>query len=130
MIELGRDTAGKPIRLDIERLVATRMLLQANSGSGKSWALRRLLEMTHGKVQQIVIDPEGEFYTLREKLDYVICAKGGDCPAEPRSAALLARKLLELGCSAVVDIQELNPRDRVRFVRLFIEALVNAPRTL
>jgi hypothetical protein len=32
MIELGRDSNGKPVCLDIERLVSTRMLLQANSG--------------------------------------------------------------------------------------------------
>ncbi|OFW99250.1 MAG: hypothetical protein A3E78_11730 [Alphaproteobacteria bacterium RIFCSPHIGHO2_12_FULL_63_12] len=106
------------------------MLLTANSGAGKSWALRRLLEQTHGKIQQLVIDPEGEFYTLRERFDYVLAGRGGDCPAEPRSAALLARRLLELGESAILDLYELAPRDRVRFVRAFLEALINAPRAL
>ena len=83
MITLGTDTTGKRVRLDTERLVTSRMLLQANSGGGKSWAIRRLLEQTHGKIQQLVIDPEGEFYTLREKNDYVLAGKGGDCPAGP-----------------------------------------------
>jgi hypothetical protein len=50
------------------------MLVQSNSGGGKSWALRRLLEQTASLVQQIVIDIEGEFTTLREKFDFVICA--------------------------------------------------------
>src|SRR3990167_5893163 len=116
--------------IDLQRLVETRMLLTANSGAGKSWALRRLLEQTHGKIQQLVIDPEGEFYTLRERFDYVLAGRGGDCPAEPRSAALLARRLLELGESAILDLYELAPRDRVRFVRAFLEALINAPRAL
>jgi len=129
-IELGKTSEGKPVRLDIDRLISTRMLLQANSGGGKSWAIRRLLEQTHGQVQQLVIDPEGEFYTLREKFDFVLCGKGGDCPAEPRSAALLARRLLELGCSAVIDIHELKKHERIRFVRLFLESLVDAPRKL
>ena len=52
------------VDLDLQRLITTRMLLQANSGGGKSWALRRILEQSHGEVQQIVIDVEDEFYTL------------------------------------------------------------------
>lgn len=127
---LGKSTTGAPIHVDVERLVSTRMLLTANSGGGKSWALRRILEQTHGVVQHIVIDPESEFYTLREKYDYVLAGKGGDCPAEPRSAALLARRLLELGTSAILDLYELAPQARVRFVRLFLEALLNAPKEL
>lgn len=127
---LGKTTAGKPIDIDLERLVGSRMLLQANSGAGKSWAIRRILEQTHGQIQQLVIDPEGEFYTLRESFDFVLAGRGGDCPAEPRSAHLLARRLLELGASAVIDIYELKPHDRIRFVRRFLEALVDAPRKL
>ncbi|MEQ1891062.1 MAG: DUF87 domain-containing protein [Planctomycetota bacterium] len=126
---LGTSTAG-PISIDVERLISTRMLLCANSGGGKSWALRRLLEQTHGAIQQLVIDPEGEFFTLRERFDYVLAGKGGDCPAEPRSAALLARRLLELGTSSILDLYELAPSDRILFVRRFVEALVDAPREL
>ena len=121
---------GKPLAIDLTRLLETRLLMTASSGWGKSWALRRLLEQTHGQVQQLVIDPEGEFATLRERCDFVIAGKGGDCPAEPRSADLLARRLLELGASAVLDLYELPPHDRVRFVRRFLEALVDAPKAL
>ena len=127
---IGTSVAGRSVPVDVERLVSTRMLITSNSGGGKSWLLRRLLEQTHGTIQQLVLDPEGEFYTLREKLDFVLAGKGGDCPAEPRSAPLLARKLLELGTSAIIDLSELAPRERVRFVRLFLEALVDAPREL
>jgi len=122
---------GPGLPLDLERLLQTRLLVQANSGAGKSWALRRLLEQTHGKVQQIVIDPEGEFASLREKFDYVLAARqGGETLADPRVAKLLAERLLELGVSAIIDIYELKPHERVRFVRLFLDALVEAPKTL
>jgi len=121
----------KKITVDLDELVSSRMLIQANSGGGKSWLLRRILEQTHRHLPQIVIDPEGEFASLREKYDYVHAAPtGGDTVANPRSAALLAIKLLELRVSAIVDIYELHPHDRVRFVRLFLEALVNAPKML
>lgn len=126
---LGRTSSG-PAPLDVDRLVGGRMLLQASSGYGKSWALRRILEQTHGRVQQIVIDPEGEFYTLREKFDYVLAGKGGDCPADPRAAKLLARRLLELGVSAILDLSELTLEQKRRFVREFLGSLVGAPRDL
>lgn len=116
--------------MDLQKLIDSKLLIQANSGGGKSWLIRRILEQSHGKVQQIVLDPEGEFGTLREKYDYILAGKGGDTPAEPRSAALLARKLLELGVSAIIDLYELHPQERKRFVRLFLEAMVNAPKEL
>ncbi len=129
MIELG---TSETVRLDLDRLVTTRLLVAAMSGAGKSYLLRRLLEQTHGKLQHLVIDPEGEFYTLRERYDYVLARpKGdGDCPAEPRTAGMLARSLLELGVSAILDIYELSPRDRILFVKNFLTELVNAPKKL
>ncbi len=123
---LAEDLAG-----DLNRLIDTRLLIQANSGGGKSWCLRRLLEQTHGAVQHLVIDPEGEFASLRERFDYVLAVKqGGDTAAEPRTGALLAERLLELGVSAILDLYELKAHDRVRFVRVFLEALIDAPKKL
>lgn len=114
--------------IDLTTLIDTRLLVQANSGGGKSWCIRRILEQSHGKVQQIIIDLEGEFSTLREKYDYILAGKDGDTPAEPRSAALLARRLLELNVSAVIDLYELDHLDRKRFVKLFLDSMVNAPK--
>src|SRR5256884_5644377 len=116
--------------IDLPTLIDTRLLIQANSGGGKSWLLRRLLEQSHGKVQQIVIDLEGEFATLREKYDYVLAGKDGDTPAEPRSAYLLAKRLLELNVSTIIDLYELHYQDRKQFVRLFLESMINAPKHL
>lgn len=121
---------GDHTTIDLPTLIDTRLLIQANSGGGKSWLIRRLLEQSHGHVQQIVIDLEGEFSTLREKFDYILAGKNGDTPAEPRSAGLLARRLLELNVSAIIDLYELPQQERKHFVKLFLEALVNAPKDL
>jgi len=121
---------GKPIKIDLNRLLDGRLLLQANSGGGKSYAVRKLCEVTHGKVQQIIIDPEGEFATLREKFDYVLIGKDGDLPINLRASELLARRLLELGTSAIIDIYELKHNERKRFVKQFFDSLVNAPKEL
>lgn len=119
------------LQIDLPKLLETRALIQANSGAGKSWCLRRLLEQTVGHVQQLVIDPEGEFATLRERFDYIVCAPAGaDAVATPQTAAALARALWQAGTSAILDIYDLKAHERVLFVRRFLEALVNAPRAL
>jgi uncharacterized protein DUF87 len=128
---LGKFMDGGAAIINLPRLLETRMLIQANSGGGKSWAIRRLLEQTAGRVQQLVIDPEGEFATLREKHDYVIAAPhDGDALAHPRTAQILARRLLETGVSAILDIYDLKAHERQAFVRIFCETLVNAPKAL
>lgn len=127
---MSKISIGSGPELDLPTLIDTRLLVQANSGGGKSWLIRRLLEQSHGKVQQIIIDLEGEFSTLREQYDYILAGKDGDTPADPRSAALLAKRLLELNVSAIVDLYELSHQDRKRFVRLFLSAMVNAPKNL
>jgi hypothetical protein len=117
--------------IDLPRLLETRMLVQANSGGGKSWCLRRMLEQTAGQVQQIVIDPEGEFASLRERFDYIVCApNGADAVANPQTAAALARALWKAGTSAILDVYELKAHERVLSVRRFLESLVNAPRAM
>lgn len=128
---LGEDTeTGRALRLDLDMLVRTRLLIQANSGGGKSWTIRRLLEQSHGRVQQIVLDPEGEFATLREKYDYVLVGKGGDVATDARHAPKLAERLMELGASAIIDLYELKPADRRHYVAVFLSALVNLPKHL
>lgn len=119
---------GESLKIDLQRLVETRLLIQANSGGGKSYAIRKLLEETHGKIQQIVLDVEGEFASLRTKFDYVLAGQGGDIPTDPRSAELLARKLLELQADCIIDLYELKPKDRSRYVKLFLESIISAPK--
>lgn len=125
-----RISIGASVGIDLDILLRTRLLIQANSGGGKSWLLRRIAEQGFGKVQIIIIDPEGEFATLREKYDYVLVGKGGETPADVRSAALVAHKLLELNASAVCDLYEMKANQRHAWVRLFLEAMVDAPKEL
>jgi len=106
------------------------MLLQANSGGGKSYALRKFAEVTYGQAQQIIIDLEGEFASLREKYDYILVGKDGDIPVNLRATDLLARRLLELNTSAIIDLYELKHHERKRFVKLFLDSMINAPKSL
>lgn len=60
-VDLGQSETGGAIGISLGALIDGRLLIQGLSGAGKSWTLRRLIEQTHGRTQQIVIDPEGEF---------------------------------------------------------------------
>jgi hypothetical protein len=122
---------GRGLQVDIEKLIWSRALLQANSGGGKSHALRQLLEETFGRVPQHVIDPEGEFVSLRERFDYVYAAtSGGDVAVSVRTAAVLARRLVELGASVVIDLSGLTKPDRREFVKRYVTELMSLPRAL
>jgi hypothetical protein len=130
----GQHRYGRDLKLDVDLLIPGRLLIQAGSGGGKSWALRRIEEaLWKLKVQTIVIDPEGEFYTLREKFGYVLVGEHGETPADIRSAALLAEKFLQLKASAICDLYEAfraHPMQQRQWVRAFLEALMDAPRSL
>src|SRR5580698_5530072 len=107
---IGQIVGGKKLELDLPTLVDTRLLIQANSGGGKSWLLRLIAE--RAGIQTIVLDNEGEFASLREAADVLLVGAGGELPADPRHAALLGRRLLEYKVSAVVDLYELKLPDR------------------
>ncbi len=121
------------IALDLTVLIEIRLLEQANSGGGKSFALRRLLEQSDGKVQHLVIDVEGTFRTLPERFEYLLLGTDSDevdYPLTTENAAQLAITLLEMRTSAILDLYELLPSQRQQIVKLFLEALINAPKHL
>lgn len=128
---LGTLEGNVPLELDLDKLIGSHCCIQANSGAGKSGAIRKLLEITHGRIQHIVIDTEDEFYTLREKFEYLIAGgDNGDCAATVNNAAALAMTILETGFSAIVQINSLPMDQRCEFIRIFLQALTDAPKRL
>lgn len=120
------------IALDARTLVDTRALIAGSSGSGKSYCMRVIAEQAARKLQTIVIDPEGEYTTLREKVDVFIvsCDRDGDVVPTVATAAKLARKLLELQVGAVIDLYGLKIQERRAFVRHFLDSLMTVPKKL
>jgi hypothetical protein len=116
--------------IDLPTLMETRVLIQAQSGGGKSYLVRKLLEMTYGHVPQIVLDVEDDFATLREIGDYVLAGKDRDIPISLQTAELLPHKILELGCSIVISLYDLKKSERSLYVKRFLESLVEAPKEL
>ena len=123
-------SSGKNVSIDRKVLMTTRLLITSDSGGGKTWLLKRLIEQSFGEVGIIVIDPEGEFAPLRTKFDFFLVGKGGDTPADIRTAEKVARTLLTGRASAICDIYEMAASERHLWVKRFLDALLDAPKEL
>lgn len=126
---IGETEDGKPVRMDLATLIESKLLDVANSGAGKSYLLRVLIERTAEKVQWIVIDPEGEYSTLREKFDFMLVGPDGELPVDVRSAGLLARKIMETRVSTIIDLYGLL-EIRPQWAANFLNALMTLPKSL
>ena len=125
---LGDLDTGGGIALDLPRLMTGRLLIQGVSGAGKSWALRRLIEQAHGLIQEIVIDPEGEFESLAAfgaDLGFMHVA-GHRLNAAAFTA--LARRVREHRLSVILDLSDLDRAGQMIAVANFVQPLVDSPR--
>lgn len=124
-IDLGR-AGERPAVMDLTELLATRLLVQGNSGSGKSHLLRRLLEQSAGLVQQAIIDPEGDFVTLAERYGHVVVEADGNESELLRIAA----RVREHRVSVVLSLEGLDAEDQMRAAAAFLGGLFDADRSL
>jgi len=124
-VELGLAEIGGAVGLSLGGLIDGRLLIQGVSGSGKSWTLRRLVEQTQGRVQRILIDPEGEFADLSRELDFVEL----DAAAlDLATVAAAAARLREHRLSARLDLSQCERERQLQIFAAFVRALIDAPR--
>lgn len=124
-IDLGTSDLGGSVCLDLEKLLDGRLLVQGTSGAGKSWTLRRILERTHGLLQQIVIDPEGEFASLAQHFDFPIL---DGARLDSAALAIAAARAREYRISVLLDLSQLDREAQMQSVTAFVGALIAAPR--
>src|SRR3546814_1044355 len=105
---MGLEPGGKPARLDPEELLATRLLVQGNSGSGKSHLLRRLIEQSAEWVQQAIIDPEGDFVTLADHYGPIVVEAADYSEADVQRVAARVRERSEEHTSELQSLMRLS----------------------
>ncbi|WP_092497271.1 ATP-binding protein [Faunimonas pinastri] len=125
-IDMGTASPGGPATLDLEELLSTRLLVQGNSGSGKSHLLRRLLEQSAGLVQQVIIDPEGDFVSLAEHHGHVV-VEADRTEADLQRIALRVR---QHRISVVLNLEELDAEAQMRSAAAFLNGLFEADRSV
>jgi len=115
---------GQSALLDLEELLATRLLVQGNSGSGKSHLLRRLLEQSANLVQQAIIDPEGDFVTLADKFGHVVV----DASRSEGDLQRIAARVRQHRVSVVLSLEGLDAEAQMRCAAAFLGGLFDAER--
>lgn len=125
-IPLGQGQDGRDVLLDLPELLATRLLVQGNSGSGKSHLLRRLLEQTATIVQQVVIDPEGDFIALAERYGHLIVDAADQSDTTLRAAGERARVHR---ASVILTLESLDAERQLRAVAAFLTGMFEVARS-
>ena len=125
-IDIGEMTGGARAGLDLEELLATRLLVQGNSGSGKSHLLRRLLEQSAAWVQQAIIDPEGDFVSLADKFGHVVV----DAVGTEKDLQMIAARVRQHRVSVILNLEGLDADRQMKAAATFLDGLFDADRDL
>lgn len=126
---------GKPIQTTVKRLIENRELWEGSSGSGKSHGMVTMIEQTDGLCQRIVIDLEGEYFTLKNNFSFLLVGKSTDkvevdleLNTNDVHIEKLAEKLLLKSVDTIVDLSEIdNP---THFISVFFNALLRYSKVM
>src|SRR5580698_3358283 len=107
-IEMGHTTAGAAAALDLEELLATRLLVQ-----GAPW------------VQQTIIDPEGDFVALSERFGHLVI-NAEDHTERGLQAAGERARIHRI--STILNLEGLDAENQMRRAAAFLNGLFEAAR--
>lgn len=119
-------------------VITQKVALLGRSGSGKSYAARRIIEsMLRIGAQVVVIDPVGTWHGLRLGSEPIavpiLGGLHGDIPLLSDGGVAVA-DVVSTGVSMVLDVSQMHDAERTRFVTAFIkrlfEKLKAAPRAM
>ncbi len=122
---MGVTTSGATANLDLEELLATRLLVQGNSGSGKSHLLRRLIEQSAPWVQQAIIDPEGDFVSLADAFGHVVIDAG---TLTESALQMVGSRVRQHRVSIILNLENLDAEAQMRHAAAFLGGLFDIER--
>lgn len=106
-----------------------RCITVGTSGSGKSYITRNIIEQFYEKNKGIiiVIDPEGEYWTLREKYDFLILGVDEDfCDLmiNQDNAQELATNMIKHKVNIIMDLSGIDDRSKQEIASRFIDTII------
>lgn len=116
---------GKDVTTTIKDIIANRILWEGDSGSGKSHGMVGLIEETDGLAQRIIIDPEGEYFPLKDNFQFLLIGKKTEHVTPNVELNLndvyvdkLIQKLIVHSIDAIIDLSE-SPGEATHFLKIF-----------
>ncbi|PZO07620.1 MAG: AAA family ATPase [Alphaproteobacteria bacterium] len=113
------------LSLNLDRLLAGRMLIQGSSGAGKSQLLRVIVEEAFDYVTCMIVDPEGEFGNLAAHIG-ATTIHAVEISAEGMTAAAIRARHNRLPLH--LDLSDLGADERITKAAAFFTGLTDAPR--
>jgi len=128
--EIGTTLQTKqPFQLDIANVITGRSFIASITRWGKSWTCRKIVEQCFGHAGIIIIDPEGEYSSLREKFPFLIIGK--DIPLQLETAEFMAEKMLESKISVIIDTSMVEDDETAKeYINLFLRKFFFLETTL
>lgn len=116
---------GYTIETTIPDMIKSRILWEGDSGSGKSHGMTGMIEKTDGKAQRIIIDPEGEYFPLKNNFQFLLVGKKTEIVTPNLELNLddiyvdkLIKKLIEKSVDIIIDLSEF-PSEATHFFKIF-----------
>jgi uncharacterized protein YoxC len=118
--EIGKTIdSQEPFELDIANIVTGRTFIASITRWGKSWTCRKIVEKCFGYAGIIILDPEGEYSSLREKFSFLIIGK--DIPLQLETAEFMAEKMLESKINVIIDTSMVEDDETAKeYINLFL----------
>ncbi len=130
-ILIGHDIeTGHPVTTTVDDIRKNKILLEGDSGSGKSHIFTVFIEGTDKKTQRLIIDIEGEYFPLKNNFEFLLIGKSIDDVEVDIELNLndvyvekLAIKLFESSADTIIDLSEYLT-DATHFVSILFKALL------
>lgn len=113
------------MHLDLDRVMAGRLLIQGSSGAGKSMALRKIVEEAFDFVTIMIIDPEGEFGNLAQHIG-ATSIRAADLTTAGLTAAAVRGRTHRIALH--IDLTDLDPEQRILRASAFLSGLISVER--
>lgn len=126
-MEIAKTLDNQNIEIDENILFTERTFICAMTRYGKSYCIRKIAEESFGKIGIIIIDPEGEYVSLRESFPFLIVGK--DIPLNPDTAEFIAETVLRENLSIIIDSSTSDTIDEQEFVRRFVDKFMELELT-
>ncbi len=131
---LGHTPLGEEVVVMPDRLVGQHTFITAASGSGKSYTLRRMLEvLLQARRPMFIFDGESEFHSLQAIVPNALIVVGGpqaDLPLHPHAAGVMVPELLRKRASVLFDMSEFDNDEQGEIIAAFLGSMMRMPPDL